>query len=67
MKVHDLVLITQLLGKLEKKAHLERAIFSALLSFSFRFFVLAKSIETACLIDVNLLVCLATLDKFVVD
>ena len=66
MQVHDLVLISQLLSKLEKKAHLERAILNALFSLGLGFAVLAQSVQAAGLVDIDLLVLVPTLDKFVI-
>jgi hypothetical protein len=66
MKVHDLVLVAKFLRQLEEQAHLQGVIFNALLAFYLGLLELTQGVETACLIDVNLLVRLIALDQFVV-
>ena len=66
MQVHDLILVAQLLRQLEQKSHFERTILDTLFSFCLCFFVLTESVQTASLVDVNLLVLLAALDKVIV-
>ena len=66
MQVHYLILISKFLRQLEKQTHLERAVLKALFSLSLCLLVLAQSVETARLVDVDLLVLLTALNQFII-
>ena len=67
MQVHDFVLISKLLSKLEEQTHLERAIFNTFFSLGLCFAVLTERVKAAGFVDVDLLVLISTLDKLIVD
>jgi len=67
VQVHDFVLITKFLSELEEKTHLERAVLDTLFSLGLGFAVLSKSVQTASLVNIDLLVLISTLDQFIVD
>ena len=67
MKVHDLVLVAKFLRQLEEQTHLKRAVLNTLLSFCLGLPVLTERVKAASLVDIDLLVLLATLDKLVID
>lgn len=67
MQIHDLVLVAKFLRQLEEQTHLKWAVFNAFLSLCLRFPVLTERVQAASLIDIDLLILLATLDKLVID
>ena len=67
MKVHNLVLVAEFLRQLEEKAHFERAVLNALLSFGLGLTVLAEGVKAASLVYEDLLVWLLALDQLIVD
>ena len=67
MKIHDLVLIAELLGQLEKETHLESTVLEALFALSLGFTELSESIQTARLVDEDLLVLFSALDELVIN
>ena len=67
MQIHNLVFVPQFLRQLEEETHLEGAVLDALLGLGLCLLVLAKSVETARLVNVDILVLVAALNKLIVD
>jgi hypothetical protein len=67
MQVHDFVLIAKFLSKLEEKTHLERAVLDTLFSLGLGFAVLSQGVQTASLVNIDLLVLFSALDQFIVN
>jgi hypothetical protein len=67
MQIHDFILISQLLCELEQQSYFKRRVLLALLTFSLRFFVHAKRIQTASLEHVQVVERLTALDQLVIN
>ena len=67
MQVHDVILLSKFLGKLEQQSHLEWSFLAALFSFSLCLLILTESIQAACFVNEYTLIGLTSLNHLIID